>query len=551
MYSPGLPNLPHSYKSDRQRLFVEEDRTYATVRDEKSHCLLLCLREKGGYHYLPILVSTSQYILVEDSIEYADEIMQKLVYPPARTSKFIEAIVIDDPAYRSSAASPTEESNSSLQERFAKTVTYHAVYRINPTNLILILYSHLSLDVQFYHIVLRKKLIVKDYARILPNAISVSAVVETLKVDNRIFIGTYDRLYSLTFLKSKGHELHMFTEPPELDSILFGRLISNYKLSISFIPATATIQQVDRDSNDNVYNNYMPEDDKGLTKNCLQTYNHNDMYCDLLNCEVERLPTPSENYIPTNNAYDPVTLISTNNAATMNLADLDVVPDTIGAEEARVALHGGACDNIDDKGSLQRFPSKADTVVTPFCAQNTGQGTTMQPDNTTLNHLVPAISHSSYNDEANMHMRNQIQGMIDNPTACVVLIGGVVYTNSKKYYNKRIIYVPIDNMNSWVYQTLTEPEAIFQDWDVSFLEREKIIAFGGRRRHLTSDLRVIDLAKGTVYVSNPLHGCLITPRIKASIYLFYDKGIRKLRIESGCTQTEVLRDVVELVLPIL
>lgn len=529
---------------------MEEDRTYATLRDEKSHCLLLSLREKGVYHYLPILVSTSQYILVEDDIEYADEVKQSLVYPPVKTSKFIEAIVIDDPAYKSSVASPTEECNSSLQEKFAKTVTYHAVYRINPTNLILILHSCLSLDVQFYHIVLKKRLIIKDYTRILPNAVSVSAVVDTLKVDNRIFIGTYDRLYSLTFPRPKGRELHIFVEPPELDSILFGRLISNYKLSVNFIPSTAIIQSINTKNN-----NYTQESVKDLAKEYLQNYRHNDMYCDLPNCEVERLSTPSENDILTNDAcrvaYDTVTLISTNNAATIDLADLDVVPDTLGAEEARIALHGSGDGgrSSGSNGLLQRFPSKADTVVTPFSAQGAGQGVNVQPNGVSIDHPAQVISYSSYNDEANIYMRNQIQGMIDNPAACVVLIGGVVCVNEKKYYNKRIIYVPIDNMNNWVYQTLTESEAIWQDWDISFLEREKIIAFGGRRRHLSSDLRIIDLAKGTVYVSSPLHGCLVTPRKKASIYLFYDKGVRKLRIESGCTQTEILRDVVELVLP--
>lgn len=156
MYSLGLPNLPHTYKSDRQRLFVEEDRVYVTLRDEKSHCLLLSMREKGIYQYLPILVSTSQYILIEDEVEYADDIQQNMASSTLRSSKSVGAIVVDDPIYNSFVASPIEELNSSLQEKFAKTVTYHAVYSINPTNLILILYSRLSLDVQFYHIILKR-----------------------------------------------------------------------------------------------------------------------------------------------------------------------------------------------------------------------------------------------------------------------------------------------------------------------------------------------------------------------------------------------------------
>ena len=534
MYSLGLPNLPHTYKSDRQRLFVEEDRVYVTLRDEKSHCLLLSMREKGIYQYLPILVSTSQYILIEDEVEYADDIQQNMASSTLRSSKSVGAIVVDDPIYNSFVASPIEELNSSLQEKFAKTVTYHAVYSINPTNLILILYSRLSLDVQFYHIILKKKLIVKEYTRILPNAVSVSAIVETMKVDNQIFIGSYDRLYSLTFPRLKGRELRMFAEPPEINSVLFGRLISNYKLSINFIPTTAVVEQPNKEDS-------MPEP----AKRSVQVHQCSGVHEELYNYSLERLPTPSESAILASERpkddYNAVTLISTNNAATMNINDLDIVPDTLGAEEARAALK----DNGDRVP--QNFPSKADTVITPFNAQGTEHGTNIQLPG--LDRPAHAIASSSCNEEANMYMRHQIQDMIATHAAYVVLIGGVVCANGKKYNNKRILYIPIDNMNNWVYQTLKESRAVWQDWDVSFLEREKMIAFGGRRRHLSSDLRVIDLASGTVYVCSPLQGCLVTPRRKASIFLFYDKGIRKLRIESGCTQTEVLKDVTELVLP--
>lgn len=537
MYSLGLPNLPHTYRSDRQRLFVEEDRTYVTLRDEKSHCLLLSLREKGVYQYLPILVSTSQYILVEDEVEYADEIACNLTSSTLKSANSIRAIVVDDPAYSSFIASPTEEPNSSLQKNFAKSITYHAVYSINPTNLILILYSRLSLDVQFYHIILKKKLIIKEYTRILPNAVSVSAVVETMKVDNQIFIGAYDRLYSLTFPRLKGRELHMFIEPPEINLVLFGRLISGYKLSINFIPTNAVIGQPSKE-------NCGPD----LPRESTQKSRRSGVHGELLNCDVERLPTPSESAMLAMLAadqhqdnYNPVTLISTNNAATMDLADFGAVPDTLGVEEVRAALQR------DSEGGLHRFPSKADTVVTPFNVQDTEHGTNIYPNST--DHPTRAVACSSYSDEANAYMRNQLQSMVSASTACVVLIGGVVRANGRKYNNKRILYIPISNMNNWVYQTLGESKAIWQDWDISFLEREKIIAFGGRRRRLSSDLRVIDLSKGTVYVCSPLYGCLVTPRRKASIFLFYDKGVRKLRIESGCTQTEVLRDVAELVLP--
>ncbi|EFO61641.1 Hypothetical protein GLP15_1764 [Giardia lamblia P15] len=534
MYSLGLPNLPHTYKSDRQRLFVEEDRAYVTLRDEKSHCLLLSLREKGIYQYVPILVSTSQYILVEDEVEYADEIKCNLTSSTLKSANSIQAIVVDDPAYSSFAANPTEKPNSALQEKFAKSITYHAVYSINSTNLILILYSCLSLDVQFYHIILKKKLVIKEYTRILPNAVSVSAIVETMKVDNQIFIGAYDRLYSLTFPRLKGRELHMFIEPPEINLVLFGRLISGYKLSINFIPANAVVGQLNE------------EDCRSAPpKESPQKNRHSGVRGDVLNCDVERLPTPSESAMLAScqhqDNYNPVTLISTNNVATMDLADFDVVPDTLGAEEIRAALQGG------DEGGLHRFPSKADTVITPFNTKDAEHGTNVHLNNADL--PTHAVACSSYNDEVNVYMRNQIQNMVSASTACVVLIGGVVRANGRKYDNKRVIYIPIDNMSSWVYQTLGESKAIWQDWDISFLEREKMIAFGGRRRRLSSDLRVIDLSKGTVYVCSPLHGCLVTPRRKASIFLFYDKGVRKLRIESGCTRTEVLRDVAELILP--
>lgn len=46
--------------------------------------------------------------------------------------------------------------------------------------------------------------------------------------------------------------------------------------------------------------------------------------------------------------YNPVTLISTNNAATMDLADFGAVPDTLGVEEVRAALQRAVREGCTD-----------------------------------------------------------------------------------------------------------------------------------------------------------------------------------------------------------